>query len=212
MGEQIRFLNMFSEYQPPEPLNSALSQAALVAADIDPATRRVTVSVHSPSYIPQRLLDQAAEDICDVYGLRELVITATHPTDQLNRIDPEELMAMFVDANSMTRGSLAGASWRWEDQTLIIDLKANGKAALEECVPLIKQTLNQRFFANVAIVINAGENLEGQALFDAMERMRDDLISQMPKTVTSVKKDQPQQESNAIYGKPFKEKPFLCRN
>ena len=206
MGEQIRFLNMFSEYQPPEPLNSALSQAALVAADIDPATRRVTVSVHSPSYIPQRLLDQASEDICDVYGLRELVITATHPTDQLNRIDPEELMAMFVDANSMTRGSLAGASWRWEDQTLIIDLKANGKAALEECVPLIKQTLNQRFSANVAIVINAGENLEGQALFDAMERMRDDLISQMPKTVTSVKKDQPQQESNAIYGKPFKGK------
>ena len=206
MGEQIRFLNMFSEYQPPEPLNSALSQAALVAADIDPATRRVTVSVHSPSYIPQRLLDQASEDICDVYGLRELVITATHPTNQLNRIDPEELMAMFVDANSMTRGSLAGASWRWEDQTLIIDLKANGKAALEECVPLIKQTLNQRFSANVAIVINAGENLEGQALFDAMERMRDDLISQMPKTVTSVKKDQPQQESNAIYGKPFKGK------
>ena len=206
MSEQIQFLNMFSEYQPPESLSSVFSQAALIAADIDPTTRRVSVSIHSPEYIPQRLLNQVSEDICTLYGLRELVISATYPTDQLSRIEPEELLSMFVDANSMTRGSLAGASWRWEDQKLIIDLKANGKAALEECIPVIKRTLDQRFCANITIEINAGETLEGQALFDAMEKMRGSMISQMPKTVISVKKEQPQQESGAIYGKPFKGK------
>ena len=206
MGEQIQFLNMFSEYQPPEPLSSVLSQAALTAADIDPNTRCVTVSVYSQNYIPQRLLNQVSEDICSVYGLRELTISASHPIDQLHQIEPEELMAMFVDANSMTRGSLAGASWRWEDQKLVVELRANGKAVLEECTPQIIRTLNARFPADISIEFHAGENLEGQALFDAMEKMRSSMISQMPKIAVPVKKEQPQQESSAIYGKPFKGK------
>ena len=206
MGEQIRFLNMFSEYQPPEPLCGLLSQAALVAADIDPATRSVTVAIHSPKYIPERLLARASEDICRLYGLRSLQITAAHPADQLHLVEPEELMALFVSANSMTRGSLAGASWHWQDTILNIDLKANGKDTLMECVPQICQNLRQRFGVEVSIEINPGENLEGQALFEAMEKMRGDLISQMPKSAPTAKKEQSQQESSAIYGKPFKGK------
>ena len=36
MNKTVFFLNMFSDYQPPEPLNGMLSQAAITAADIDP--------------------------------------------------------------------------------------------------------------------------------------------------------------------------------
>ena len=36
MTDQVFFLNMFPDYAPPEELNAALSQAAIVAADIDP--------------------------------------------------------------------------------------------------------------------------------------------------------------------------------
>ena len=128
MSEQISFLNMFSQYQPPEPLRSVLSQAALVAADIDPASRTVTAAVHSSSYIPKRLLDQVSSDVCAIYGLRRLELTASHPSDQLSLIEPDELMGLFVGVNSMTRGSLAGASWHWEERKLVIELKANGKA------------------------------------------------------------------------------------
>ncbi len=206
MGEQIQFLNMFSQYQPPESLGSVLSQAALVAADIDPVTRRVTVAIHSPNYIPKRILDQASEGICAAYGLRELNITATHPADQLCAIEPEELMAMFVDANSMTRGSLAGANWSWEGQILVIRLKANGKATLEECVPAVRRQLSERFDTDVSIEIHAGEILEGQALFDAMEKMRGSMIEQMPKFVPTAKKEQAPQETGTIYGRPFKGK------
>ena len=47
MMEKTYFLNMFPEYQPPEALYSALSQAAIVAADLDPESRAVTVLVES---------------------------------------------------------------------------------------------------------------------------------------------------------------------
>ena len=57
MEEQIFFLNMFPDYEPPEELYAALSQAAIAAADIDPETRSVHVALHSERYIPQRLLE-----------------------------------------------------------------------------------------------------------------------------------------------------------
>ncbi len=204
MPEQIRFLNMFSQYQPPEDVSAALSQAAIVAADIDPESRRVAAAIHSENYIPRRILERAETDICDIYGLCGLDITCTHPTDQLPRIEPEELMGLFVSANSMARGSLAGAQWHWEGEKLTVQLKANGKAVLEECIPVVRNHLNQRFSADVTIEIHAGENLEGQDLFDAMEKMRSMIISDMPKTVSTAKTQQPVQPSSAIFGKAFK--------
>ena len=208
MGEQIAFLNMFSEYQPPEPLNSVLSQAAVVAADVDPASRYISAVIHSNRYIPKRLLTQVSEDICAIYGLRDMDISAVHPADQLQSIEPEELMAMFVGVNSMSRGSLAGALWSWKGQTLLIELKANGKAVLEECVPAVRNALKERFCADVTIQIQAEENLHGQALFDAMERMRDTMISEMPQALPVQKKEQPVHNSGAIFGKPFKGSPI----
>ena len=207
MGEQIRFLNMFSEYQPSEPLCSALSQAVIAAADIDPISRHITAAIHAERYIPKRLLDQVSEEICSVYGLQSMDITAVHPADQVQSVEPEELMAMFVEVNSMTRGSLAGAQWRWEGQKLIIDLKTNGKALLEECVPVVRGALRERFSVDVTIEIHAGENLEGQALFEAMEKIRGSMIGEMPQTVSAPKKEQPAQDTGAVFGKPFKGSP-----
>ena len=41
----------------------ALSQAAIVAADIVPDSRSIQVAVHSPEYVPQRTWDAAAKAI-----------------------------------------------------------------------------------------------------------------------------------------------------
>ena len=59
----------------------ALSQAAVVAADIDPEERVISVAVHAEEYIPQRLLEQARKEIASVYGLKQLYLTATHPPE-----------------------------------------------------------------------------------------------------------------------------------
>ena len=207
MSEQVRFLQMFSQYCPEEDAVELLSAATLAAADIDPVTWKVTAAIHSDTYIPQRLLDKTAEGICAVYGLRGLSIKATYPATELSKIEPEELMAMFVGVNSMCRGSLAGAQWNWEGNHLTIRLLANGKDVLMECLPIVRNLLAEQFATSVEISVEAGECLEGQALFDAMAELREGLLSQMPKNNPQEKKMQPTQENNAIYGKPFKGKP-----
>ena len=204
MKETVYILNMFPDYTPPEALADALSQAAIRAADIDPVQRRVEIAFFSERYIPRRLLEQAAKDISAAYGLREVELTGTYPASQLQCLEPGELLDMFMAEDSMTRGSLAGAKWSWEGTTLKISLKANGKKLVEECAKRVAVLLQERFAAPVAIEVAAGEALEGQELFDAMEKLRFSLLENQPVASAPVKKEQPNQPGDVIYGKPFK--------
>ena len=202
MENTVLFLNMFSDYEPPEALKAALSQAAIVAADLDPDERKMSVAIHSDEYIPNRLLSLAEKDLCEIYGLRRLQLTAVHPADQLSKIEPEELLAMFVSRNSMTRGVLAGASWEWEGTTLAIRLRANGKDVLAECLPHVQLALRERFAAPVEIRVEAGAALEGKELFAAMERMRSTMLSEFPTSAPQQqKKEAAPAQSDCFYGK-----------
>ena len=209
MEEQIFFLNMFPDYEPPEELYAALSQAAIAAADIDPETRSVHVALHSERYIPQRLLEQVRKDICGLYGLQKLELTATHPESELQKIEPEELMWLFVSRNSMARGSLAGAKWEWNEQNLTVKLAANGKETLLEHIPSVEKVLRERFAAPVHITVEAGNTLEGKALFAATESMRESEIQKLPAVSAAQpkKEDKSAAPSETFYGKPFKGTP-----
>ena len=206
MTEQVYLLNMFPDYEPPEQLRAALSQAAIAAAEVDPVSRRVSVILRSQQYIPQRLLDRAGKDISAIYALRSLQMTGVHPAGELHKIETEELMQLFVSQNSMARGSLAGAKWSWKDTELTIGLAANGKSALQEHVPTIQNILRERFGVAVTIVIEAGKALEGAALFEAMESIRGSVRTAVPSRAASGKTEQKAAPppSDAIYGKPFK--------
>ena len=184
----------------------ALSQAAIVAADIVPETRSIHVAVHSTNYIPQKTWDSAAKDIKELYGLNRLEITATYPSSELQKMKTAELMQLFVSEHSMARGVLAGASWNWNDNQLTIKLVANGKDILEEVIPKVQTILRERFAVSVTIVAEAGKSLEGKALFDAMESMREEVLTQLPPASASYDKAKPQEAapSEFFYGKPFK--------
>ena len=207
MNQPIYIFAMFPDYRPPEELYGPLSQAAIVAADIDQQERSVHVALHSEAYIPQRILDQAAGQIARLYGLRQMALTATHPAEELQKIEQEELRDLFVSRNSMTRGSLAGAKWSWEGTTLTVALVANGKRELEELVPQVQTTLRERFAAPVQILIQAGTALEGSALFDAMAVMRSQMMEKLPTTSRPSRPEEPAkaaQNSETFYGKPFR--------
>ena len=183
-----------------------LSQAAIAAADISAEERSVHVVLHSESYIPQRLLDQTAKEISGLYGLRRMNLTATHPASELQKIEPEELRDLFVMHDSMARGSLAGAKWEWSGESLTIRLAANGKATLMEHVPAVQQNLRERFAAPVTIAIETGNELEGKALLDAMQTLREETIRKMPAAMACPEKreEKAQVQSEAFYGKPFR--------
>ena len=144
MKQKVTLLDMFPDYDPPDELYEAFLAGEVVAADIDPQTRSVSVAVHSDIYMPIRLLEQAQKGIVSVYGLEKVEISATYPEDQLTKIEPDEVRHLFISRDSMSQGSLAGARWEWEGQTLHIHLKANGKAALQEAAPAVAQHLQQQ--------------------------------------------------------------------
>ncbi len=208
MTKPVYFLNMFPDYVPPEPLASVLSQAAIAAADIDPAGRTVEVAIHSETYIPKQELEAAAASIAAAYGLKKLILTATHPESQLHCVTAEELMHLFAEDNSIHRAALAGAQWTWEGNTLRCHLRGNGKKELEKSAPAVCRDLQSRFAAPVKIEFEAGQALEGQALFEAMAKMRTDLMGHVPSGAPAeAKKAAAPADGGAMYGKLFKGQP-----
>jgi hypothetical protein len=107
-------------------------------------------------------------------------ILAQHPADQLQCMDHYDLMSLFVSQNSICRGSLAGANWEWEGETLTVRLRGNGKKDVAECVPFVCAMLRERFGVQVTVNIVPGQELSGNALFEALEKMRADTISTLP--------------------------------
>lgn len=206
MSETVYLLNMFPDYEPPEEIRKALSQAALVAVDIRAENRSVEVAAHTDTYVPRRLTRQVEKDILSLYGLRNLEITLTHPATELSKIEPEELRDLFVDLDPMTRASLAGAKWAWDGGHLTVCLVANGKAGVEAQIPAVVKTLQQRFAAEVTISVEANHDLTGAELSKAMEKLREEALSAAPAASAkqAQKEERKPQDSDTFYGKPFR--------
>ncbi len=212
MKEQVFFLNMFPDYEPPEGLLEPLSQAAVVAADIELSKRQVSVAIDCPQYISFRDLDQISREIQNAYGLKQVEITATHPAHQLQNMDTYDLMMLFVRENSMNRGALAGAQWEWAGNDLTVKLKGNGVRQLQEAAPAVCRCLRERFASPVSITFEAGQALEGQELFAAMEQIRSQTAVSVPEPVEKVPKQQQKQDNPAFYGKPIKVSPIPMKD
>ena len=205
MNQKTYFLNMFSDYEPPEALIEALSQAAIVAANIDPADRRISMELACGQYLSRKNLDLIEKDICAIYELKELALFPYYPSSQLTQLQAEDLRELFVLENPMARSSMAGCTCTIDGNAITVHLQGNGKAALLEAVPAVQNALNQQFGMDVLIHIEAGNALEGQALFDAMEKMRSESMADLPKiTYTERKETAPAAPSETIFGKPFK--------
>lgn len=203
MTKKVPFLDMFPDYRPPEEWQKLLSQAVLAGADIDPATRRIEVDMASQLYIPRSVLDGAQRELMGLYGLNGLTLNCTFPPACLQEILPEEVRDLFVSHNSMARGVLAGAQYAVEGQTITLRLAANGKETLEKVLPQVKGTLQARFGTPVEIAIETGAVLEGKELQGAMEKMRREIMSDIPAPVFR-EKEKPEPKPDAIFGKPFK--------
>ena len=205
MKDRIFFLSMFPDYEPPEELKEALSQAVIVAADIDPEHHSVDVLIHSDSYIPQFQIDRVEKELQTCYGLRDIALIATFPADQLCHMSLEEFRDMFVREDSRSMAALAGAQLSWADHTLRVKLVGNGVKELREAAPAVEMRLRQKFACPVHIEFEVGHSLDGTALFAAMEKLRSEAMENVTvSTPMSQAKKQPAQEITAIYGKPFK--------
>ena len=216
MNEKVQFWNMFALYQPPEQEAALFAQAAVRAAQIDPVKRIVMVEMEAPGYIPERIIQSVSRQIEEHYGLERLEIYQYFPESELAKLEPGELTSMFVAEDSICRGTLAGAKYEWEGTDLTIRLRANGKDTLEACIPAVRQRLNAMFATQVSVSVVSGKDLQGQALYDAMEKIRSEAVIHQAKPVFVEKKTAPSASAggstDAIYGKPFRATPVPMKD
>ena len=189
MSERLYFLDMFGEYHPDDNLQGILQSLQIIGAELDHPHRSMKLELFSEEYISCAYVTEAVHAVMKTYQLNGLDFTLTHPAHQLQRISGDELRWMFVAENSMFRGSLAGAAWEWEGTHLTVRLRGNGKKELEKASTKICVSLKERFGCDVTISFEAGNALEGKALFDAMERLRSEKISEIPTAAEPAKKD-----------------------
>ena len=206
MKENLLLLDMFPDYEPPEEIRKALSQAALVAVDLDPASRTVEAAAHAETYVPRRMTQQLEKELLELYGLNRLHVVLTHPAQELSKMEPEELRSLFVEQDSMTRGSLAGAKWTWSGNELTISLVANGKAGVEKQIPAVASALKARFATDVTIRVEAGHEFSDRELSEAMEKIRQKALTSIPmvQSYQSQQEAPKPQDSDTFYGKPFR--------
>ncbi len=209
MKDKIPFLNMFALYQPPEEAASALAQAAIRAAELDVVNRTIELDLCCEGPVSTKVLDRICRDVEGLYGLKRLRLQLHFPATALYKLASADLTELFVTANPMTRGALAGAKWEWEGTTLTLRLRANGKRLVEEAASTVTRRLTELCGEPVAIVVEAGSDLKGQELYNAMERIRMDIVAKGPQIKIPEKKPSPSapaalQQGDLIYGKPFK--------
>lgn len=208
MKDNVLFLNMFALYEPEEETRALLAEVVIRGAELDPVQRTIDLELFSPAPIPGSRLVQVCREVERAYGLKELRIRTGFPAGTLYQMDPMDLTALFVRENPMSMGTLAGAQWEWEGLSLTIKLRANGKKLIQEAIPAVKRCLKERCGEDVEITVESGTELEGQALFDAMEKIRLEMIAKGPQPKFVDKKPAATggtaQQGETFYGKPFK--------
>ncbi len=201
MKEITYLLDMFSDYHPEGQLATVLEKAVVCSADVDMENRSIDLVLKSEYYIPKRLLDQASGELRGIYRLFRLNIQCSHPAEEIVNIDSEELVQEFLSLEPMARGILAGARWQWDGpEKLCISLVANGKKYLLEGIPAVQRMLQQRFGVKPEILIEAAQDLEGEALYARLEQMRAEAVRDMPVYQPAAKQEKPVQ-SDVYFGK-----------
>ena len=119
----------------------------------------------------------------------------------------------------MVPGLFGGKPMVLGGDKLTVQLQANGKKALEACIPGVRRYLADRFGRQVSIEIQAHGELEGPDLFRQTEKMRWEMVEQLPKTRPPAASRErpasgPPQErrfGNVRWGIPFLDGPLWTR-
>ena len=201
------FLQMFYEYQPEQPLRALYEQAAVCRAEIDPATRQIELELHLPDYVPATTLNETAEQLAALYGLKAVRLVPRFPKDAAAKIEPKELNRCIISAFSPAAAILAGCQWQLAQGTSILQLRANGKDAIAPHLRRAEQYLSERFDLSTKIEVRCGSTAEGEELFAQTEQFRREAMREVPAARFSSpekKSSVAEPSPSTIYGKPFR--------
>ncbi|MEA4965272.1 MAG: PolC-type DNA polymerase III [Oscillospiraceae bacterium] len=197
---------IFSEYA----FENGLGDGVLRHMDIDREARKVTVEATLARYVRAAEIERTEKEIARQYLLGRLEIQPTFPPRALEELDFAELSTLLIREYSPAAGSLAGCVWAWADGGIALRLRGNGRDALLRQMPKVQNYLAVRFGRRVEITVEAGHELEGQALFDATAQLRQEAITAVPDPEFRDKaaaSSPARLQGETVYGKPFRGEP-----
>ncbi len=207
MENTVYFLDMFSEYVPEEAELNIWQQVELKNANLNPQERMITADLYAPSYISREKINRTAATLTGLYGLQKLELNVSFPAEAMEQAEPRDFVDILCAAYPAARAILAGSRWEVTQESITIHLVANGKDQLQPHLMRLKEKLKLWFGISPEIVLDAHSALEGEALFEETERIRQAAIDCMPATAPEVKKTTQETGTtptgDLIYGRPF---------
>ena len=209
MEEIVTLLELFSRYAPDEKLRASVSGARILHAEIDCENRRVEVEIASDTYLPEPALHIFAQEAAIAYGLGAVTLRPKFSRTLLQGAAFADMAAEIVRDYSMAAATLAGAQYALEEDTVVIRLRANGKKELEAHLKSAVEFIQARFGFVPEFRVEASAAVEGEALYAATERIRQEAMRQVTVPAPSVKQEsgnQPvkQEAADVILGRTFK--------
>ncbi len=207
MEKTIYLLDMFSEYIPEEAELNIWQQVELKNANLDMLNRTIEADLYAPSYISRERIDRTTATLTGLYGLQKLELNVSFPPAAIMQAESRDLADVLCAAYPAARAILAGSRWEVTPDAITVHLVANGKDQLQPHLVRLKEKLKLWFGICPEIVLDAHSALEGEALFEETQRIRQAAIDCMPAAAPETKK--PAQETGTtptgdlIYGRPF---------
>lgn len=206
MQHNYPFLEMFYEYEPEEPLRAALGQAAVCHAQIERDSQSISMELQLKQCLSEAQLRTVCADLCALYGLRQVNILPHYPPQQLCAFDTQELSRFLISRFSPAAAILAGCRWELAEGESRLYLLANGKASLLPHLPAAEQYLLERFGIHTKITVLAGNEVEGDALFEKTEQIRREAMRGVPTPAFGSDAPKKPAANQTIYGRPIKGK------
>ena len=178
MGEQkskVLFLEMFREYAPEDA--DLWRTVELESAQLDAGERRISLELSAPGYIPKDRVDRTVDQLTKLYDLNRLELRLHYPQAALEQVPPRELVDLLCGFYAPSRAILAGSRWEISRESIAIHLAANGKDQLEPHLHHLHQAIHDWFGVTPEITVHAHSALEGQALYDETERIRQEALT-----------------------------------
>ncbi len=202
MDQPLLLRELFTEAE----FEEKFALARVLHVDVDRDSRRVTVEMESSDYLPQAIIEEKEKSLAREYRLEKVLLRPHFPPETLLEVSPEELNDFLISRYSILAGTLAGASWEKGEEEFTLRLRANGKDGVEKQLPALKAYLQERFGRSVAITVEAGDALEGDALEEELSRIRQEAMTVIPAPAVKEEKKKKETEklaADAILGRPF---------
>ena len=206
----VRLLDLFRAYEPEADLKELLDDVKIFSAEVDMKTRSALVTICPDRYVALKQVRRIERGISRAYGIHKFTLRTCYGTDNLSLLKPEDVGDFLKELFAPCMSILAGCQYRLEGETVVLQLKGNGKEMLRPHVARAERWLKDMFDTTVKIDIQVGKELDAQELFEATEKIRQSAVAHMPEIKEPAPKAKVAAASNPnlLYGKPIKGDPI----